>query len=57
MVNNLLMQKQKHLEVSLEEFGKLIFSYLEYPIFLPIPQLLNLIHLNSKILDQSHKTY
>ena len=40
---NLLMQKLKLLDHNLEEFVKLIFSYLDYLIFLLNPQILFLI--------------
>ena len=39
------MEKSKLLDRNLEELEKLIFSCLDYPIFLPNPQLLNLIPL------------
>jgi hypothetical protein len=39
----LLMQKLQRLELSLERYEILIFSYLDYLIFLPNPQILNLI--------------
>ena len=46
---SLLIQKLKLLEVNLEEFGKLIFSYLDHPAFLPNPQLLHLILNGSRL--------
>lgn len=45
---NLLMQKLKPSEVSLEVSGKLTSSCLDYLIFLLNPQHLNLIHLKDQ---------
>jgi hypothetical protein len=56
---NLLTQKSKLLEVSLEASEKLIFSYSDYPIFLPNPQLLLLIldNFRDSILHKTKNPY